>query len=348
MIGTNRIAYWSLTAALTAGLLVLSSESRAIGPENQTLNPTFDSVVRVLYDNPGKQDAGDGYFEGTGTIIGNHDITGMGVLCVLTADHAVSSTGMFGGALVSKPGIAFGNSNKDTGNSPYMQAMNVMRNGPTGTSDYAVMGVKYGAYDPDYNALVRNLITASSFFPFTDIGYGNEGQLVDQFAPAGNDGYQSQDRYGTQRFMNDKIDTIATMASNFTAIGYTYTEAAIWHIDDPTAVGSIPGSGTTYGADSGSPYFSSDPDHDESTGLSYFTNNQFAVHTGTNLSNNPMGSPMGYKAFGVENYGVALTQADIDWINRACDLVAVPEPSSLVLMFVALVKFGHLRRRSQR
>ena len=319
-----------------------------IGPENQLVSPTFDSVVRVLYDNPGHEDAGDGYFNGTGTIIGNHDINGTGVLCVLTADHVVSSTGMFGGALVSQPGIAFGNSNKVSGDSPYTQAMNVMRNGPTGTSDYAVMGVKYGPYNSNYDALVRNLVTASAFFNFSDIGYGNEGQLVDQFAPAGNDGYQSQGIYGTQRFLNDKIDTYATMASNFTAIGYTYSEAAIWYIDDPSAMGSTPGSGTTYDADSGSPYFSTESDFDESTGLSYFTNNQFAVHTGTDLSNNPMGAPAGYKAFGVENFGVALTQADIDWINHACDFVAVPEPRSLGLLFIALVTIVQLRPRSQR
>ncbi len=333
-------------SAISIGLAAISSPSRAIAPANQTLNPTFDSVVRVLYDNPGHQDPGDGYFEGTGAIIGNHDINGTGVLCVLTADHVLSTTHVFGGALVSKPGIAFGNSNKASGNSPYMQAKSVMRNGPTGTSDYAVMGVKYGPFNSDYDTLVTNLVTASSFFSFTDIGYGDEGLLVDQYAPAGYDGYQSQGVYGTQRFMNDKIDTFATMASNFVKIGYTYTEAAIWHIDDPSAMDAIPGSGTTYGADSGSPYFSSDADFDESTGLSYFTNNQFGVHTGFEPLTNTMGAPDGYKAFGVENYGVALTQADIDWIHQACELLAVPEPSSVALIVVAMLTYGRLRRHS--
>jgi hypothetical protein len=345
---TSHTAHWALTAALTIGLAAVANQSRAIAPASQMLNPTFDSVVRVLYNNPGHQDAGDGYFEGTGTIIGNHDVNGTGVLCILTADHVLSATGEFGGALVSKPGIAFGNSNKASGDSPYMVARDVMRNGPTGTSDYAVMGVKYGPYNSDYDMLVTNLITTSAFFNFTDIGYGNEGILVDQYAPAGYDGYQSQGVYGTQRFMNDKIDTIATMASNFTKIGYTYTEAAIWHIDDPSAPGAIAGSGTTYGADSGSPYFSSDADVDESTGLSYFTNNQFGIHTGFDPSTNTMGAPDGYKAFGVQNYGVALTQADIDWIHHACDLVAVPEPSALALMFVALLTFAQPRRSSRR
>ena len=345
---TSSAAYFLFAAAIMTAVAATTNQSLAIGPENQLVTPTFDAVVRVLYNNPGNQDAGDGYFNGTGTIIGHHNVNGMGVLCVLTADHVVSTTERFGGALVSKPGIAFGNSTKDSGNSPYMQSLNVMRNGPTGTSDYAVMGVPYGVFNPDYNALVRNLITTSAFFPFSDIGYGNEAKLVDQFPPAGNDGYQSQNRYGTQRFMNDKIDTISTMAANFTQLGYTYTEAVVWSIDNPSAPQAIPGSGTTYNSDSGSPYFSSQPDFDESTGFQYLTDNQFAVHTGTFLANNPPNSPDGYKAFGVQNYGVALTHADINWIHQACDLVSVPEPGCFTLLVVLMfAPFRPLRRRER-
>jgi hypothetical protein len=333
-------AHFTFAAAAIALLCASTRDAWAIGPENQLVNPTFDAVVRILYDNPGNQDAGDAYFNGTGTIIGNHNINGTGVLCVLTADHVISSTERFGGGLVSKPGIALGNSNKVSGNSPYMQALpNVMRNGPTGTSDYAVLGINYGAFDVGFNALVRNLVPTTAFFPFSDIGYGNEAKLVDQFPPAGNDGYQSQNQFGTQRFMNDKVDVISTQAANFTELGYTYTEAVTWSIDNPTDPLAIPGSGTTYGADSGSPYFSTELGHDETTGLFYFTNNQFAVHTGTFLTNNPPNSPDGYKAFGVQNYGVALTQADIIWIHQACDSIAltVPEPSSLALLILMMV-----------
>jgi hypothetical protein len=348
MIETSSSAYLTFTVAIITALITATNESRAIGPQEQVVNPTFDGVVRILYDKPGSQDAGDGYFNGSGSIIGNHNINGMGVLCVLTADHVLSTTGMFGGGLVTKPGIAFGNSNKVSGNSPYTQSLNVLRNGPTGTSDYAVMGVNYGAFNSDYNALVRNLITTSSFFEFSDIGYGNEGKLVDQFAPAGNDGYQRIDSYGTQRYLNDKIDTIATVASNFTAIGYTYTEAAIWYIDNPSDPMAHAGSGTTYDADSGSPYFATELDFDESKGISYFTNNQFAVHTGTNLANNPNAAPNGYKAFGVQNFGVALTAADVTWINQACDLVVVPEPCSLALVAVLLFIPLRLQRARNR
>ena len=141
---TSRRLFSVRCGDLTA-VAATTNQSLAIGPENQLVTPTFDAVVRVLYNNPGNQDAGDGYFNGTGTIIGHHNVNGMGVLCVLTADHVVSTTERFGGGLVSKPGIAFGNSTKDSGNSPYMQSLNVMRNGPTGTSDYAVMGVPLGS-----------------------------------------------------------------------------------------------------------------------------------------------------------------------------------------------------------
>ena len=343
----NRLAKLTrrgLVAGVLLSFLSTSAQTRAIGPQNQLIDPTFDAVVRVLYDNPGQQDDGDGYMNGTGTIIDHHNVGGEGVLCVLTADHVVSKTGTFGGALVDKPGIAFGNSAKDSGNSPYWVANpNVQRYGANGTSDYAVLSVKYGAYNPDYDTLVRDLIPASSFFDFTVIGYGNEGQLVDQFPPPGDDGYQSQGVYGTQRYMNDKVSTYATEAANFSAIGYTYLEAAIWYIDDPFAAGSADGSGTTFDADSGSPYFSSEFADDGANDIFYLTNNQFGVHTGTILDNNPPGSPAGYKAFGVENYGVALTQADIDWIHSAC-LRLIPEPNSLTLMLVAVVAAGWRRR----
>ncbi|GAG06744.1 unnamed protein product, partial [marine sediment metagenome] len=269
----------------------------------------------------------------------------------LTADHVVSQTGQYGGDRVRKPGIAFGNAVKDTGDSPYIKAVQKFaRNGDNGTTDLAVLRVHYGAYDDDYDALVRNLVPASAFFYFTDIGYGNEGKLVDLAnnvtgapGPDGiNDGYQSQGKYGKQRFLNDKIGTFATVDAMFMAEGYTYDEAAIWYVDNPLGPEDWDGSGTTYDADSGSPYFSSELAYDDVNDLLYYTNNQFAVHTGTKRPNL---TPDTYKPFinikiGMttyditQNYGVALTQADIDWIHGVCE---VPEPTTLVLTLLALV-----------
>jgi hypothetical protein len=321
--------------------LVFELPCWATGPHVQTVDPTLDSVVRILFNNPGQQDPGDGYFEGTGTIVGHHNMNGVGWLCVLTADHVLSSTGQFGGALKDKPGVAFGNSGKASGNSPYRPASpRVRRNGASGTSDLAVLGVRYGAYDPALDGLVRNVVPATAFFEFSDVGYGNEGRLVNFDAMGGPDGYQAQDVYGTQRYFNDKI---GTFQANFSFIGYTY-EAAHWFIDDPAAMGSVQGSGTTFGADSGSPYFSSELITDTNNDiLEFFSDNVFAVHTGPAATQ--MFDGKQYKPFGYNNHGVALSSADVDWIRESCDIVTVPEPTAFVLLVLGIGVL-RLRRRS--
>jgi len=328
----NRTFFSQILPSLAVAIVALAplQVARAIGPDNQTLNPTEDSVVRVLFNNPGNQDAGDGYMNGTGSIIGNHNIDGVGWLCVLTADHVISTNGKKSGGIVNAPGIAFGNAAKVSGNSPYFAGQVLGRFSTNGTSDIAVVGVPYGAYNPAYNNLVVNLVSASGFFYFTDIGYGNEGKLV-------TGGYQAQNKYGTERFLNDKI---GTFEANYTRDGYTF-EGAEWYVTDPTDPNHIPGSGTTFDADSGSPYFSSATNFDEGTGLSYTTDNQFAVHSGIRFAastNNPAPTI----AFGSTLIGDALTGNDIVWINNLCD--AVPEPSAAVLTTVGVLVIFRWRR----
>jgi len=319
--------------------------SGAIGPHTQTIAPTFDAVVRVLYDNPGKQAPGDGYFNGTGTIIGNENLDGRGCLCVLTADHVLSTTGQFGGALVSKPGIAFGNSAKPlSGDSPYLVARpQVRRYGASGTSDLAVMGVPYGAFNAAYDMLVRNVVSASAFFYFSAIGYGEEGRLVDSDGVGGVDGYQGQRRYGIQRYFNDNI---GSFQANFNFIGYTY-EAAHWFIDNPNDPTAIQGSGTTFGADSGSPYFTTELMTDLNNDiLEFYTNNLFAVHTGPAATQQFGGMP--YKPFGFNNFGVALTPADVEWIRQSCALVTIPEPTTGWLFLFGVIVTTAIRRHKYR
>ena len=300
-------------------LLLFAGSARAIGPDTQLVNPPFGGVVRILYD--GGLPEGNGEFNGTGSIIDNMDVRGQGWLCVLTADHVVSTTGRRGGALVTDPGIGFGNSGNDTGNSAYMKAGAgmVWRGGPDTNKDLAVMAVNYGAFDPTYTPLVRHLVPATAFFNFSDLGYGNEGALV-----AG--GFQAQNRYGTQRYLNEKIGVFT--APTFSALGYTY-EAAEWFVGDPLAATSIAGTGTTFDADSGSPYFSTEQVYDPHNELYYATDNQFAVHTGTIPKD---GDPAGFKSFGTTNFGVALTTTDITWIETQCALV--PEPAGFVLLIL--------------
>jgi len=267
---------------------------------------------------------------GTGSIIGNHNIDGVGWLCVLTADHVISTNGKKSGGIVDAPGIAFGNSIKTSGNSPYFVGQVFGRYSTNGTSDIAVLGVPYGAYNPAYDNLVVHLVTASGFFFFTDIGYGNEGKLI-------TGGYQAQNKYGTERFLNDKI---GTFEANYTRDGYTF-EGAEWYVTDPADPNHIAGSGTTFDADSGSPYFSSATNFDEGTGLNYRTDNQFAVHSGIRFAastNNPVPTI----AFGSTLIGDALSANDLVWIENLCD--AVPEPSAVVLSAVGILVILHWRR----
>src|SRR4051812_44557531 len=79
------------------------SRALASGPSDQTLTPQDNRVVRVLVDFglPG----GEGFMEGTGSVIGNTNVGGQGYLWVLTADHVVSSTSSHGGALANGIGI---------------------------------------------------------------------------------------------------------------------------------------------------------------------------------------------------------------------------------------------------
>ena len=138
--GTSVIAFVVLASIFG----FCTSPSLAIGPSNQTISPTYDSVVRVLLDVglPG----GQGFFEGTGSVVGNTNRNGQGYLWILTADHVVSSTGAFGGNLANGIGIAFGNSPTSSGNSVYYQnakanPADIFRYGSTGHQDLTVFGI---------------------------------------------------------------------------------------------------------------------------------------------------------------------------------------------------------------
>jgi hypothetical protein len=187
---------------------------------------------------------------------------------------------------------------------------------------------------------VRNVVPASAFFFFSDIGYGDEGRLVDTNADGTSDGYQAQAKFGTERYLNEKI---GSFQSNFSFIGYTY-EAAHWFVGDPNNVNAIQGTGTTFGADSGSPYFSTDLVTDPLNDIfEYYTDDVFAVHTGPATTQMFDGKP--FKPFGFNNFGVALSQADVDWIEAACMYVVVPEPTALVVIVGTLVMAVSVRWR---
>src|SRR4051794_13630638 len=257
---------WVGAIALNAGVFGLGSFSFAIAPAAHTINPTYDSVVRVLKDTglPG----GQGFFEGTGSVVANTNVNGSGFLWVLTADHVVSSNGTATGGLANGIGLAFGNSPTSSGNSVYYQnakalVADIHRGGPTGLEDMAVFGINYGAFDASKSALAVNLLTATGTTLFTDIGFGNEGSV-------GGTGYQAQNRYGTQRWFNERV---FQQSANFQLAGYKYT-AAKFAVEDPNDPTSTVGAGAAMDADSGSPMFTA------ASNGTYFTNGQFALLTG--------------------------------------------------------------------
>jgi hypothetical protein len=325
MIQRRIAGVWAFLA-----VLLFSAQSAAIGPSNQTINPTFDSVVRIMYDNG--LGGGIGQFNGTGSVIDYKQLAnGDGAVCVLTADHVLSRTQGPNGLNLPGLGIAFGNSGNNSGNSAYFKANYVARpnfnNGPMNV-DIGVLTVDIGPYDPALTALSRKLIPATAFFYFTDIGYGNEGKLN-----AGLKRYDAQGKYGTERYLNDKI---GTFQMNANVGGYTY-EAAEWFVTGPPPPNTnIVGTGAGFDGDSGSPFFSSTSVLDPNNNINYFTDNQFAVFTANQRDIN------GNVKFGSTQYAVALDQADIRWIEGVC-----PEPTSLSLAasgVLGLLVFWRSRR----
>ncbi len=317
---------------VSALLFVLACQSAwAIGPDNQTINPTFDSVVRVLFDSG--LGGGIGEFSGTGTVIGNANVNGEGWLCVLTADHVVSNgMGMMSANRPTLPGlgIAFGNSGNDTGNSAYLRAQRVLRpnfnDGPKDV-DIAVLSINYGLFNPLFTPLVRTLVPATAFFFFSDVGYGEEGKLN-----LANSRYDGQGKFGTQRYFNDKITLFQAGFNSF--LDYNY-EAAVWFVTGPNAMGAIAGTGAAFPGDSGSPLFSSE------TNGTFFTNNEFGVVTAGETDG------MGNIPFGAKQFAVALTRDQIAWIEHSC---AIPEPASVCLFgigVVVLVGYAFRRRQPQ-
>src|SRR5262249_26634182 len=164
--------------------------------------------------------------------------------------------------------------------SAYMPAQRVFRpnfdNGPRNV-DIGLLAIPYGPFNRDYNSRVVRLVTASAFFNFSDIGYGARADLV-------NKGYQVQNQFGTERYVNDKIGTFSTTFS--TSAGYQY-DAAQWYVTGPNAANAIPGTGAVALGDSGSPLFSAMDVPDPTTHLSYLTNDEFAVASNIAVPSGP-------------------------------------------------------------
>lgn len=308
----------------------------ASGPHDQLSN--HQPVVRVLWDKGGG--ANNGEFEGTGTVIDVKRVNGDNWLCVLTADHVVSSNGTHNGATRNKPGIQFGNSAVDTGNSSYLQAGVVKRAGPTKKWDLTVLGINIGQLTFQKSKIELLDPVGGILDSFSLLGYGNEGRLN---AAAG--GYVSQGKYGKQRYMNSGIKQFIANQSLF---GGYVNDVVEYEVVNPNLPTSPFGSGTPFDADSGSPYYLTDEKFDEDKEFFYRTDSIFAVHHGTSIDvDTPArtkvwaGNPSGASA--TLNYGVHLNATYHDWIKQQCAMV--PEPTSMAALALgSLLALGRRRK----
>jgi predicted Zn-dependent protease len=338
---------------LVAVFLALAcSGALAMGPGNQVTTPIDNGVVRILF-NPAASGGANGFFTGSGSIVANKNVGGQGWLFVLTADHVLAQRvgNQAGPNNPTKPnlGIAFGDAANKNGGSAYLPAQRVFRpnfnNGPRNV-DIGLLAIPYkGAYNPNYSAWVTNLIPATAFIRFTDIGFGARTDLVAN-------GYQVAAEYGTERYLDDMV---RGFNSNFSFSGYRF-DAVKWGVTGPNSPIAIAGTGAVAEGDSGSPLFSSQGVVDLKNELSYFTNDQFAVDSAITFPGGDTPDSFGSKPGDLEpfvdvnlqggavNIAVALNLQDIAWINQEINAFkGVPEPSTLVLAGIAGTIFAACR-----
>ena len=177
---------------------------------------------------------------------------------------------------------------------------------------------------------------------FTQVGYGDTG--TPHVTAGVQDGFTPQSSTGIQRF--DNANPASVNAGAVHGI-YTYTDVK-WNPGPVSPGNPNLGTGSSFGGDSGGPYFTTAATAFNVVGLtdvfgnavgpqniSAFSDTIFAVHTFGNNQN-----PQLFAA-GMPSGGNLLTAADITWINNAC--AQVPEPSTMVLVLGAIVTLGMAR-----
>jgi hypothetical protein len=319
--------------------------------------------------NPQKPPAGDNLFSvvdlvssptndlGTGSIIDSHidPLTQIGYFCVLTADHNFpTSTAIGFGDFGTAP-------NGATSFSMTYPIISHASGGSTGTKDIAVAIVRYGPIDPFFISIKdlalwaapagtdANLktYTDNNVGKFTEIGYGDTG--TPHYNSGVQDGFTPQTSHGIQRFQNNTRSSVNLNAVHGNAGAYTYTDFT-W-IPGPVSPGNPNlGTGSSFGGDSGGPYFLTDQVTKTISGLTdvsgnavgnqnidLYTNTIFAVHTfGDN------NDPQLFSDPNIRSGGVLLSAADITWINSVC---SIPEPAAVTLAALALGALINLRKQ---
>lgn len=348
----------ALVRGIVGGCLILATTlpAVAIAPPEQRTNPTqFDNFFSVVDMDKAPTLGNVTGTVGTGTVIGSEIINNIGYFCVLTADHNIptsTSIGFGDFGVAPNPAGAFTN----------YPIVNVARGGSTGKEDIALAVIQYGAVDPFFVSVkdiglwtppntndptVLANYVSKNVASFTEIGDGISGTR--HFNAAGNqDGWTPDGApfrtAGTQRFQNNVVTGATPNSAHF---GYTYTDVH-WRGHFPTFANS--GEGTSFGGDSGGPYFLEQKVTKTITGLTDIQGNPlpaqniqlysdtiFAVHTFGN-NNNPQ-----LYTDNVDSGGVVLSQADINWIAARC--AAIPEPSGWLLILIGGGSIGLVVRR---
>jgi hypothetical protein len=339
------------TFSLACGIAVsLSGLARATAPAQQTTNPTafsnFFSVVDMLQDPSTKV--------GTGSIIDSEYVTQgnqqIGYFCVLTADHVNTPPGLVANQIGF--GYAGDGNNSATSFAQTYSYVKVAHGGATGNEDISVAVVRYGVVDPFFASVKdlklwtppANITLASLPSSFTQVGYGNTG--VPHYTGGVQDGFTFQNSFGVQRFDNaNPASTTAGAAHD----GYTYTDVT-WNPGPVSPGNPNLGTGSSFTADSGGPYFTTARTNFTVNGLtdvlgnpvppqtiSTFSDTIFAVHT--------FGNNMDPQLFSqnIPSGGVVLTAADIAWIQGIC--ATVPEPSTWLLASIGVIGMLAMARR---
>jgi hypothetical protein len=327
-------------------LLSANRSAWATAPIQQTTNPTafstFFSVVDMIISPTADL--------GTGSVIGSHIVTQgndqIGYFCVLTANHVIAQGANSIGFGYFGDGTNGANSFANT-----YPIINVVSGGSSGTEDLSVVTVRYGVVDPFFVS-VQDLkiwtppanLSLPNLPQFTEVGYGDTG--TPHYNAGVQDGFNPQTSHGVQRF--DNANPASTTANAAHGI-YTYTDVK-WNPGPVSPGNPNLGTGSSFGGDSGGPYFTTDATQFTVNGLTdvfgnpvgpqninAFSNTIFAVHT---FGNNK--DPQLF-ADNIQSGGNLLTAADVTWINNACE--AVPEPSTVVLATLGALALLVFRRR---
>jgi hypothetical protein len=346
----NSIMRLRASLSLACGIaLSLSGLASATAPIQQTTSPTafsnFFSVVDMTISPT--------VDEGTGSIIGSHIVDEgnqqIGYFCVLTADHVISGA-------TPATSIGFGYFGDGTnGANSFSQTypiVSLYRGGSTGNEDLAVAVVRYGVVDPFFVSVKdlqlwtppANITLPNLPSTFTQVGYGDTGTPLYQGGVQ--TGFTPQTSTGIQRFDNANPASTTALAPH---APYTYTDVT-WNPGPVSPGHPNLGTGSSFGGDSGGPYFTTAATNFTVNGLTdalgnpvgpqsinAFSDTIFAVHTFGNNNNPQLFSD------NIASGGNVLTAPDVAWVNMKCD--AAPEPSTWVLAGIGVIGLLAVARR---